>query len=74
MAQLLLLLLIRQKPYLCNLLTKRFSLTATPGAGTTTQHGPAQNTMEGENTSSQPTQILTTGPEQGERYIHWEYF
>ncbi|XP_048008239.1 C-type mannose receptor 2 isoform X2 [Megalobrama amblycephala] len=44
------------QPFICH--------SATPGPSTTTQHTPAQNTTEGENTSSHPTQILTTGPEQ----------
>lgn len=50
-----------------------FSLTI-PGPATETQHTPAKITTEEENTSSQPTQILTTDPEQGERYAHCEYF
>ncbi|XP_051722536.1 C-type mannose receptor 2 isoform X3 [Ctenopharyngodon idella] len=54
------------QPFICHSDLKSQSTTksATPGPATTTQHTPAQNTTEGENTSSQPTQILTTGPEQ----------
>ncbi|XP_067305141.1 putative C-type lectin domain family 20 member A isoform X2 [Pseudorasbora parva] len=48
----------------CNATQPFICFGATPGAATTTETRPAQNTTEGGNTSSQPTQILTTGVEQ----------